>query len=134
MQEHNKPTAKTLREFGLLVGGMIAGLFGAVFPFFKGHALPWQPWLLGGILAGLGLVQPQGLAPLYRLWMKLGLALGWLNSRIILGLVFFAIVTPMALIMRLIKRDTMAREWAVQQATYRIPSRDRAISQMEKPY
>jgi hypothetical protein len=134
MQENNKPTTKTLREFGFLVGGIGAGLFGAALPLLKGHALPWQPWLIGSILAALGLVLPQSLAPFYGLWMKLGLMLGWINIRIILSIVFFVIVTPMGLLMKLLNRDTMNRQWELQRSTYRIPSRDRAITQMEKPY
>jgi len=134
MQENNKPTTKTLREFGCLVGGIGAGLFGAVLPLLKGHALPWQPCLIGSILAALGLVLPQSLVPIYRLWMKLGLMLGWINSRIILSIVFFVIITPMGLLMKLLNRDTMNRQWELQRSTYRIPSRDRAITQMEKPY
>jgi hypothetical protein len=66
--------------------------------------------------------------------MKLGLMLGWINSRIILSIVFFVIVTPMGLLMKLLNRDTMNRQWELQRSTYRIPSRDRAITQMEKPY
>mgnify|MGYP006288607973 CR=1 FL=1 len=134
MQENNKPTTKTLREFGFLVGGVGSGLFGLVLPLIKGHALPWQPWLIGSILAILGVLLPQSLAPIYRLWMKLGLMLGWINSRIILSIVFFVIITPMALLMKLLNRDTMNRQWELQRSTYRIPSRDRAITQMEKPY
>jgi hypothetical protein len=66
--------------------------------------------------------------------MQLGEKLGWLNSRLLLGIIFFGIVTPMAATMKLLRRDTMNRRWEREQASYRIPSTLRPFTHMEKPY
>ena len=117
MNDQKKLTIKELREFGFLTGGIIAGLFGLILPLIKGHSLPMIPWIIAIVLAGLSLFVPKSLDPVYRVWMKIGLALGCVNSRIILSIVFFIILTPMALIMKLLKRDTMARSFDFQAET-----------------
>jgi hypothetical protein len=134
MSENKKLTIKELREFGLLTGGIIAGLFGLILPLIRGHSLPLIPWIIAVVLAGLAIILPKSLDPIYRVWMKIGLALGWVNSRIILSIVFFIILTPMALIMKLLKRDTMIRKFDFQVETYRISSKINPSSGMEKPY
>jgi hypothetical protein len=134
MNDHKKLTTKELREFGLLTGGIIGGLFGLILPLIQGHSLPIIPWIIAIILVGLAIILPNSLDPFYQVWMKIGFALGWLNSRIILSIVFFIIVTPMALIMKLLKRDTMARKFDFQVETYRISSKIYPSTGMEKPY
>ena len=134
MSENKKLTIKELREFGLLTGGIITGLFGLILPLIRGHSLPLSPWIIAVVLAGLAIILPKSLDPIYRVWMKIGLALGWVNSRIILSIVFFIILTPMALIMKLLKRDTMIRKFDFQVETYRISSKINPSSGMEKPY
>ena len=134
MSDTKKLTLKELQEFGLLTGGIIAGLFGLVLPLIKGHSLPIIPWIIAVILVGFAIVSPKSLAPVYQIWMKIGLALGWMNNRIILSIVFFLILTPMAFIMKLIKRDTMTRSFDFQAETYRISSQTHPQSSMEKPY
>jgi hypothetical protein len=66
--------------------------------------------------------------------MKIGLYVGWLESRIVLSIVFFIILTPMALIMKLFNRDTMARKFDFQVESYRVSSKIYPSSGMEKPY
>ncbi len=134
MTEHPPLTPKLLREFGLLVGGIFAGIFGLLIPLLKGHASPLWPWAIALPLIGLGLIFPKALAPIYRVWMQIGLMLGWINSRLILGIVFFLVLTPMGLVMKLLKRDTMNRQFEPQTVSYRTPSRDRSPSHLEKPY
>ena len=134
MSENKKLTIKDLREFGFLTGGIVAGLFGLILPLIKGHSLPIIPWIIAIILAGLALFLPKSLDPIYRFWMKIGLYVGWLESRIVLSIVFFIILTPMALIMKLLKRDTMARSFDFQAETYRISSTIHPNTGMEKPY
>jgi hypothetical protein len=134
MSENKKLTIKELREFGLLTGAIIAVLFGLILPLFHGHSLPIIPWLIAIILVGLAIFLPKSLDPIYRVWMKIGLYVGWLESRIVLSIVFFIILTPMAFIMKLFNRDTMARKFDFQVETYRISSKIHPSSGMEKPY
>lgn len=134
MNDQKKLTIKELREFGLLIGGIIAGLFGLILPLIRGYSLPIIPWVIAIILVGLAISLPKSLAPIYRFWMKIGLYVGWLESRIVLSIVFFIILTPMAFIIKLFNRDTMARRFDFEVETYRISSKVYPSSSMEKPY
>lgn len=126
---------KGLREFGLVTGGIVAGLFGLLLPFIFRHALPAWPWIVATVLASLAVLSPRSLAPIYQVWMRIGLVLGFINTRIILGIMFYGVFVPMGLVMRvLFKRDPMNREVKQNLATYRIPSLDRPSKSMEKPY
>ncbi|MEL4894847.1 SxtJ family membrane protein [Crocosphaera sp. Alani8] len=125
---------KGLREFGLIIGGMIAILFGLLIPSLWGHSLPLIPWIIAGVLVTFSLFIPQSLAPIYQGWMRVSQVLAWLNSRLILGLIFFIIVTPMSLIMKIIKRDPLNRKWEFSLETYRASSQIRKKLSMEKPY
>ena len=57
--------------------------------------------VIGAAFAIAAVAYPRALLPLYRPWMRLAEGLGWLNTRIILILVFFLVVTPIGLVMRL---------------------------------
>jgi len=132
---------KQLRQFGLIMGTFIALLLGVIFPWLHGGTLPWQPaysapawiWGLAGVFWSLALIAPRLLGPAYILWMKIGAVLNWVNTRIILGLVFYGMVTPMAAIMRLVKYDPMKRSLETSLDSYRNVRPSPAID-MEKPY
>jgi hypothetical protein len=77
---------------------------------WRGHTI--LPVLVGGLavtLAGLGLAAPRGLRPVHRVWMKLADALAWFNTRLLLGLVYYLVMTPIGLLMRLLGRDPLDR-------------------------
>ena len=125
---------KGLREFGLLTAGIIALLFGLLLPLLWGHNLPLIPSIIAGTLAILSLFIPQSLRPIYQGWMRVAQVLAWVNSRLILGLIFFIIVTPMAIIMKIIKRDPLKRKFQFRLETYRVSSQIKNKFTMEKPY
>lgn len=125
---------KGLREFGLITGGILAVLFGVALPWLFDHGWPLWPWLLGGLLAGWALVWPAGLRPVYRGWMKFGAVLGWINSRIILGLMFYLLVLPAGLIMRLFGKDPMRRRFDRSAETYRVASKEPPPHHMRRPF
>ncbi|MDJ0662262.1 MAG: SxtJ family membrane protein [Crocosphaera sp.] len=125
---------KGLGDFGLLMATFIALVFGLILPLLWGHNLPLFPWIIAGILAVLALLIPRSLAPIYQGWMRVAQVLAWINSRFILGLIFFLIVTPMALIMKIIKRDPLKRKFEFRLETYRVSSQIKNKVSMEKPY
>ena len=98
---------KQLREFGFLIGFGFPILIGWIIPFFAGHGFrAWTFWV-GGAGLVLGLTAPLLLNYPYKVWMILGHALGWVNSHIILGLVFIVVLQPIAYFMRLFGYDPL---------------------------
>ncbi|MBD2484626.1 MULTISPECIES: SxtJ family membrane protein [Planktothrix] len=137
MTDHDIPQldAKGLREFGLTTGAIIIGLFGVVLPLLLGHWPPrtW-PWVLGTILILWALISPKTLNPVYHLWMKFGLFMGAINSKIILGVVFYVMMAPMGFIKRLFGSDAMQRQFNPNLSTYRVASKVRPKESMERPF
>ena len=85
-------------HFGFIVGTAFVLVSAALF----WNAFPAWPALLAGgvLLVFLAAVSPADLALAERLWMKLAYALGWIVSRLILGMFYYLIVTPVALVGR----------------------------------
>lgn len=123
-----------LRKFAFGTGAMIALVFGIVLPWLFSHAWPIWPWLAGSALALWGTVAPASLAPVHKGWMKFAEALGWINSRIILTLVFYLIVLPTALVLRALGKDPMMRKFDATLASYRLTSKPRARENLERPF
>ena len=126
-------TRKDLRSFGLIVGGVFAVI--GLWPVVRrgGDYRTWA-FALSALLIGPALAFPVVLKPLHRVWMKLGEILGWINTRIILGAIFFAVVTPMGLIRRVLGKDSMGRRRKSDAESYRVPRTARAASHMTRQY
>ena len=104
------------RSFGALFVVVFA-LVGA-WGWWRGNALyPWA-FALSALTLLLTLLTPDWLAPANRAWMKLGELLNRIVSPIALGLIFFGVLTPMALAMRLFGRDAMKRRFEPSARTY----------------
>lgn len=63
-------------------------------------------------------VAPMALLPFYRLWVRFAAALAWFNTRLLLALVYYLILTPLGLAMRLMGKDPMQRRIDKSAATY----------------
>ena len=123
-----------LRSFGITTGAIIAVLFGLFFPWLLERSIPLWPWVLSGTLALWGLVAPNTLRPVYRVWMRFGLLMSRITTPIILGLVFFVCITPIALIRSLLRKDSMARKLDDEMTSYRVESNKSAKNTLERPY
>ena len=98
---------KILREFGFLIGFAFPFLLGWIIPVLGGHSFrTWTLWI-GFPSIILAISKPKLLLYPYKSWMKLGHILGWVISRIILGLVYIIILQPIALIMRIYGHDPL---------------------------
>ena len=115
---NNHIPKKTLRQFGFLICFTFPFLIGWFLPLLGGH--PFRVWTLFiSMPAGiLGILRPGLLLYPYRAWMKLGHILGWVNSRIILGLVFLIVLIPISLVMKSIGHDPL-RTKKLTQKSYR---------------
>ena len=120
---------KHLRSFGLMVGGICA-LLGVWPALWRGQPLRLWSLILGGILIALALVWPRSLTHVYRLWMTVGEVLGWINTRIILSVLFYLLFTPLGLCMRLRGKDPMRRRLAPEAESYRVVRQPRPSSHM----
>lgn len=123
-----------LREFGVVTGAILAGIFGLFFPWILELAIPVWPWLVGGVLALWGLTAPMSLQPIYRNWMRLGLQLSRITTPLVLGIIFFLIFVPIGLIMRMRGLDPMARHLDDETSTYRVTRAMPKKKNMERPF
>ena len=124
---------KGLREFALVTSSVIVGLFGLLLPWLFNLGWPVWPWILAAILSALGLLVPMALQPVYKLWMRFGLILSRITTPIIMGLVFFLMITPIGLIRKLVSNDPMARKFHDGES-YRVLREKGPSKNMERPF
>lgn len=130
MSQEQSTGMKELRSFGLLVGTVFSAI--GIWPLLmRGEALRLWAIGLGGALILLGGMSPGLLAPVHKVWMRVGYVLGWVNTRILLGLVFFSLVTPMGIVFRLRGKDVMRQTFARDSPTYRVLRRPRRQGHMK---
>lgn len=129
--------SKGLREFGFVTATIIVLLFGFFFPVVVfDKAVPDLPLAVQVSigLSAVALILPIILKPVYIIWMYIGFVLGWINTRIILSLVFYILFTPAALSLKLFQKDPMRRKFTSEVKTYKQESSRSPKQQMEKPY
>ena len=93
------------KSFGVVF--FIVFLLIGVYPLLKGNDLRIWSLIISFIFLVLGLINSRILTPFNRLWFKFGLLLGKFISPIIMGIIFFIVVTPIGIIMRLFKKDLL---------------------------
>ena len=109
---------KQLREFGLVIAFGFPFIIGWIFPTINGHQFKsWTLWIALPSLT-LALFKPFSLYYPFKIWMMIGTILGWINSRIILGLVFLLVLQPIAFFMKLFGYDPL-RSKIINSNSYR---------------
>ena len=103
------------RSFGIVF--FIVFLLIATYPLLKGNDVRiWSLSISFGFLI-LGLINSKILSPLNKLWFKFGLILGKIISPLIMGIIFFVVVTPIGIVMRVLKKDLLNLKYS-QKETY----------------
>jgi hypothetical protein len=123
-----------LRKFGFMMAGILSLLFGLTLPLIFSKPIPLYLWVIGLFFFMLASMKPRWLGPVYHLWMKIGHVLGWINTRIILGIIFFGLITPLGLMMRAFRQDPMLRSYDPTLTSYRKNIPSRSIDHMERPF
>ena len=93
------------RSFGIVF--FIVFLFIALYPIINGHNVRLWSLLISLIFLVLGIANSRILTPFNKLWFKFGILLGKFISPLIMGMIFFLVVTPIGLIMRAFGKDLL---------------------------
>jgi len=123
-------TTKELRQFAFIMAGMILLLFALFFPWLYDLGFSYTPYIISGLFISLGLIIPKALQPVYTGWIKFSNILGFINSKILLFIIFYLIITPMGLVAKLFGFDPMKKK--VKSDSYYLSRDDN--NNMENPF
>ena len=105
LKKNNLTSASSNRSFGIVF--FVFFLIVAFWPLKNGEDLRVWSLIISFIFLLLGLINSKILTPLNKLWFKLGIFLGNFISPIVMALVFFLVVTPTGVIMRLFGKNLL---------------------------
>jgi len=109
------------RAFGLVFAFFFALV--VVSPLRTHHPMRWWAFPFAGLFLLIGLLKPVWLRPLNKYWTKLGLLMGRIVSPVITTVLFYGVVTPTALLFRLLGKDPLRISWDPEARSYWIERR-----------
>ena len=98
-----KTSIKDLKSFGFTMGVILSIISAAL--FYYNNNIFQTIAILSSVFIGFGVLLPIVLRPIYMVWMIFALIFGWIMTRVILGIVFYFIITPIGLLTRLLGED-----------------------------
>jgi uncharacterized membrane-anchored protein YitT (DUF2179 family) len=114
--KHISEMKKDLRKFGITVGGVLLAIGVVLFYFEKPSAIYFA--VIGGLLILFGALFPKILKPLNRIWMSLAIILGFIMSRVILTILFYLVLTPIAILAKIVGKKFMVLKCDKSANTY----------------
>ena len=126
-------TLKEIRSFGLIFSLLVVFIFAGLMPLLLNQSISVWPFVVSTVTALLALLAPSALRPLHSLFIKLGTVLGFINTRILLFIIFFSLFLPVSIIMWLLRRDILGRKPSTDDS-YRKLSQPRPRDHFERPY
>ena len=123
------PSKRELRQFAAMVLAFF-GVVGGVILYRGGSlTIPTVIWGVSGTVGVLGLIAPRAIKYIYVGWICAAFPIGWTISHLLLGVIFYGVITPIGLIMRLFGHDPMHRHFDPSVDTYwieRVPTEDQS--------
>ena len=127
---NNKIKIPSNRNFGIVF--FVIFLIIAIYPLiYEGDIRIWS-LIISIIFLILGLLDSRILTPFNRIWFKFGVLLGNIVAPIVMGVIFYLVVTPIGIIMRIIKKDILNLKFNSEK-TYWI-KRDKIKSKMKNQF
>ena len=119
------------RSFGLVF--FVVFLIVSLWPVINNEPIRVWSVIISLIFLVLGLINSKMLTPLNKLWFKFGMILGALIAPMVMGLIFFLVVTPIGLILKLFGKDLLNKKYKSKKSTYWI-KRDNPIGSMKRQF
>ena len=123
-----------LRKFGYVFGTMALIIFGFILPWTLDNRFPFWPWYVFLFFSSLAFIYPLSLKTPFIIWMFFGNVMGWLNTRFILGVIFYFVFLPYGLVMKIFGRDPLSRKYDKSLVSYRNTNNMNKKYNMEDPF
>lgn len=127
-------SAKELRQFVLSTGILISLIFGLFLPWLLDSKMNVSVFVFSALWAGWGLLLPKTLAPIYNGWMRFGSVMNRITTPLILSIIYFILITPTGLLMRMFGNDPLKRKLDASVTSYREQSQQSKADDLEKPF
>jgi hypothetical protein len=121
----------TNRSFGLVF--FIVLLIISIWPVGQGEKILILPLIISLFFLLLGLFNSKFLTPLNKLWFKFGMLLGSIISPIVMGLIFFIVMTPIGLLMKIFNKDLLKKNYNEDKESYWI-KKNQTTTTMKKQF
>ena len=105
MRQNKEIKLPSNKNFGLVF--FIVFLIVSLYPLINSESIRIWSLIISLIFLALGLLNSKILTPLNKLWFKFGILLGKIVSPFVMGIIFFLVVTPIAFIMRILRKDVL---------------------------
>jgi len=119
------------RSFGVVF--FIVFIIISLWPLLNGAQIKIWFFLTALVFLVLGLINSKLLNPLNRLWFKFGMLLGAIIAPVVMGIVFFLVVTPIGLIMKILGKDLLGKKFKKNSKSYWI-KRDKPAGTMKQQF
>ena len=111
-------SSKEIRKFGLVIAIALGVIGGFVYVKFGNFDVVGWLWGIGLLFLILGFILPSVLRPVYRIWMLLAYFIGGIVSRVILTVLFYVVLTPTGLVLRLFGKDVLDQRFEKDRESY----------------
>ncbi len=126
---------RELKQFALMMNWALPLFFFILVPWLFSYERHWWPFVISGLFLLLYFYAPKLIVYPFRAWMFVAGILGWINTRIILGLTFYLMILPLGLVLRLLgKLQYKNRENKSQQSYYKLRQEKLNKEDLEQPF
>ena len=111
-------SSKEIRKFGLVIAIALGVIGSFVYVKFGNFDVVGWLWGIGLLFLILGFILPSVLRPIYKIWMLLAFFIGGIVSRVILIVLFYVVLTPTGLVLRLFGKDVLDQRFEKDRESY----------------
>ncbi len=134
MKALTRHDTRELRAFGLGLAVLLVVVFFGLLPWLGDRPRPAWPLVAGAMIAAAALGWPQAILPVHRLLQPVARVLGTINTWLLLGTVFFGMLTPAGWILRRLGRLQYTDRPDASASTYRVDARRRRPVNLKEPF